>query len=154
MVKQLFILRHGEASYNAPTDFDRELTEHGRAALSLQVVKHRQLLETVDVIFHSPLVRTTQTATLVKDLLSLDAPLLASGALLSESSPQSVTELLSSVDQQSILLVSHQPLVSRLIEYLSGGERNSCPMSAGSLAHLRYDIPAAQLADLVAIFHP
>ncbi|MAV76455.1 MAG: hypothetical protein CL691_07540 [Cellvibrionales bacterium] len=129
MNKTITILRHGEAEPLSDSDANRELTDDGlqgcRSAANtlvdfLSVDKH------LDAIFHSPFKRTTQTAFALLQGLShsansLDAPCLPSDMLLENVSPKLLTNWLDQLNMNHIVLVSHQPLVSRLVAWLVDG---------------------------------
>ncbi len=128
MKKTITILRHGEAEPFSDSDVNRNLTENGllgsrSAAKALaEFVSADQRLD----IFYSPFNRTKQTAfTLVKALSCFantpEIACLPSNFLLENSAPQSVVSWLKSLDMTNIMLVSHQPLVSRLAAWLVDG---------------------------------
>lgn len=112
------IWRHGEAGA-AMRDELRELTPRGAtsvaaAAEAFEAWRLEAGLPTVDRCDHSPLVRTTQTASIIAPRLVVDAEPcdgLAPGASYRDAS----TYLKEDVAHQ--LLVSHQPFVSQLISY-------------------------------------
>jgi len=76
-------------------------------------------LEDVTTICCSPLVRARQTAAIVKPFAAEGAHLNIYQAIVSESSPQEITELLEALDDSSVLLVSHMPLVSELVGWFT-----------------------------------
>ena len=129
MNKTITILRHGEAEPLSDSDANRELTDNGlqgsRSAANtladfLSVDQH------LDVIFHSPFKRTKQTAfALLQDFSHtgnrLDVPCLPSDLLLENATPKLLTNWLDQLDMNHIVLVSHQPLVSRLVAWLVDG---------------------------------
>ena len=129
MNKTITILRHGEAEPLSDSDANRELTDNGlqgsRSAANtladfLSVDQH------LDVIFHSPFKRTKQTAfALLQDFSHtgnrLDIPCLPSDLLLENATPKLLTNWLDQLDMNHIVLVSHQPLVSRLVAWLVDG---------------------------------
>ena len=139
----LTIWRHGEAG-QAASDRQRELTDRGmddigfgcqqfHTACMARALPHPQL------ILHSPWVRTSQTAQLVASAFS-HAQLRAHAALQPGAGMPGVDALLEEEQRdrhcEHLLLVSHQPMVSRLVErYL--GERGQVPsLSPGGLATL------------------
>ncbi len=129
MNKTITILRHGEAETLSDSDANRELTDNGlrgsRSAANtlagfLSVDQH------LDAIFHSPFKRTKQTAfALLEDLSHsgnrLDVPCLPSDLLLENATPKLLTNWLDQLDMNHVVLVSHQPLVSRLVAWLVDG---------------------------------
>lgn len=118
-ILDLVIFRHGEAEGFVTSDDQRQLTENGRK-VTLQ--QSKALLETgfiPDVIIHSPFVRTNQTASICHSVFS-EADIKSDTLLLHGANPEQVPMTWN--NESSVLLVSHMPLVGRLIQYL-------CPQS-------------------------
>ncbi|MFL0798344.1 MAG: phosphohistidine phosphatase SixA [Cellvibrionaceae bacterium] len=151
---QLFVMRHGEASYDAPTDDERELTERGVGIVCIVAEQHKQELASVDVILHSPLVRARQTAEFVAQSAELSCPMEEVSFLRPETSPQKLADELAKRSEKTILLVSHQPFVSRVLDWLTGSGVGFHPMTTASIAKLECDIPAENLAELHWLHHP
>ncbi len=146
---QLFIMRHGEAGWDAASDADRCLTSAGTAAVRAMLAAHKDQLSGVSAIVSSPYLRARQTAALVAEALSV--PVLESNAaFVPESSVGDALVQLEQLPWQGLLLVAHQPLLGNLIATLVAGDaRYAEPMEPGSLAILELDWPAAGLARLV-----
>jgi len=148
---KLWILRHGEAEGHARTDAERNLTEHGRAEVLRSAA---QLIgQPLSAIIASPYVRAQQTAHLVREALGFEPQIRTVPWLTPEGNPQLVLQNLDSDD--SVLLVSHQPLVGSLISFLQHGhQRQPQPMHTASLAELEGDFPLAGLMNLVSVKNP
>lgn len=148
---KVWILRHGEAEGHAPTDAERNLTEHGRAEV-LRSAAHL-IGQPLGAIIASPYVRAQQTAQLVRDVLGFQPEIRTVPWLTPDGDVQRVLEKLDSDDD--VLLVSHQPLVGSLISFLQHGhQRQSQPMYTASLAELEGDFPLAGLMSLVGVKNP
>lgn len=148
---KVWILRHGEAEGHAPTDAERNLTEHGRAEV-LRSAAHL-IGQPLGAIIASPYVRAQQTAHLVREAIGFDADIRTVPWLTPEGNPSQVLENLDSDD--NVLLVSHQPLVGSLISFLQHGhQRQPQPMYTASLAELEGDFPLAGLMSLVSVRNP
>jgi len=121
---KLFILRHGEAIPDFMNDDARALTEVGIAHAKAQGQRLAKLIDTVDLMAVSPLVRTQQTADYVSGSVNVSTrevwPELLHGA-----SPQPAEAKLCANAFSSVLFVSHMPLVASLESYLVNAE----PMS-------------------------
>lgn len=123
------IWRHGEAE-NAAVDRLRELTDAGRDDVGFGCHQFNQACEIRNLahphrILHSSWVRASQTATIIAAAFS-HATLSVEQALQPDSDVDAVdAALFETVDpasvQEHIVLVSHQPLVSRLVEHYVGG---------------------------------
>ena len=148
---KVWILRHGEAEGHAPTDAERNLTEHGRAEV-LRSAAHL-IGQPLGAIIASPYVRAQQTAQLVRDVLGFQPEIRTVPWLTPDGDVQRVLEKLDSDDD--VLLVSHQPLVGNLISFLQPGhQRQPQPMYTASLAQLEGDFPLAGLMSLVDVKNP
>ncbi len=117
---KLYILRHGEAENSAPTDSERPLTDSGRRATAQVVERRKDSMQNLNAVFASPKLRALQTADIAHRLLP-SAPKPAVTDLVKPSaSIASLGELLQPfANDARILLVSHQPFVGSLIDYLT-----------------------------------
>ena len=119
-------------------------------------------------IYHIPYVRTTQTAKLAHAELArvladkkLELPVLqASDVLIGSHSSGEVTEWLSQFHLPLIILVSHQPLVSNLVDWLveggstaSQGFSSQYSMAPASVAVLEGDLLERGLCELKFMLH-
>lgn len=116
----LVIMRHGEAEPQYLSDSERQLTATGQAEVSQMAEWLHHHYSAFDQIFSSPYRRTQQTAALlVQKGLSTQAIELNTD-LVPEGQAQLVVDFLELVyadnPQAKILLVSHMPLVSFLVE--------------------------------------
>lgn len=160
---KLFILRHGDAETYASSDDQRQLTTRGRRNVTETAKKYIQELGSVSNILVSPYVRAQQTADIVVSSLSSQSTTQATELSVStvdfitpNIAPQTVINTLFSRQEQmpddNILLVSHQPLVGSLINFLcqrQPGVMSGYPMSPASMACLEMDVIAAGCAELV-----
>lgn len=148
---KLWVLRHGEAEPHARSDAERNLTAQGRKEVLSSAA---QLIgQPIDAIIASPYVRAQQTAQLVREALGFDAPIRTVPWLTPDSNPLAALEQLNSAD--NLLLVSHQPLVGKLIGLLQHGHlRNAQAMNTASLAELEGDWPLAGLMTLNSVKQP
>lgn len=142
-------MRHGQAEpFGLVDDFQRQLTDVGRMMVSQQVNKRRDLLCDIELIVHSPYVRTCQTAEIASALLG-DLPVVESDLITPDSQPQAVLPLFEGYADKEVLYVTHNPFVSYLIGLLrDGGARSAEPMDVAMLAVIEADWPAAGLAVL------
>ncbi len=150
---KLWVLRHGEAQGHAARDSLRELTEHGREQV-LRSAAHL-LGESSVTVYASPYVRAQQTAGIVHEALALEQPIVTVPWLTPDTDPQQVIHQLNLLGLDTVLLVSHQPLVGALIGLLEHGHLQSPRgMNTASLATLEGDWPLAGLMTLSDLQHP
>ncbi|WLD56992.1 phosphohistidine phosphatase SixA [Salinispirillum sp. LH 10-3-1] len=131
---ELYLLRHGEAEPRATHDSQRRLTPHGQAEV-LAAAEH--LPAQLDVLLHSPYLRTHESALQVLKQRSASTVQVADW-LTPEAPVDMALEQLSQYSG-SVLLVTHNPLVSYLAARLSGQSVNQTSFGTGSLAHLQGD---------------
>lgn len=116
------IMRHGEAeAYSGEaTDSARELTTAGRSGNRRVAEQLRQRQATFKQVWVSPFVRAQQTG---DDVLALFPAVTRErcDALTPESRPQEMLEILAANGSDSLLLIGHNPLVSRLVALLLDG---------------------------------
>lgn len=161
---KLYILRHGEAG-PASTDRVRPLTPRGREQVEQVVAARHADLGAVSVVITSPLRRARETGAVVARALSYAGELVVSETLAPEGNPAAVSRLLHAIDEQtnnqsdanipeqSILLVSHQPLAGQLVAWLAG--RTQIPwMDTGCLAALEVTACVQNGAELLYMERP
>lgn len=139
----LFLLRHGQAGNNFPTDFERELTDAGRAASrSIGLLCRTQHVQFTHV-FSSPLIRARQTAEAVMENVTGPAVEL-SEHLTPESDPRILLEFLRTLPASArVLLVTHEPFVSGCIAQLVSDGHALISMKPSSFACIEtYGAPA------------
>ena len=151
------VWRHGEAG-QAFNDRRRELTERGTDDIGFACQQFHRACEArqlphPQLILHSPWVRTTQTAEIL-DAAFTHAALRAHPALQPGAGTPQVDTLLEQFllapqCPEHLVLVSHQPLVSRLVDHYLG-ERGRVPaLSPGGLAVLTLEAATAGGAGLL-----
>lgn len=156
---RLYFLRHGIAEDRAASgqDFDRTLTDEGRKRMVREAKTMAELGLEIDRIITSPLLRAKQTATIVAEGLKLRDRLVVDERLADEFDPSRLARILEEhPDADSVMLVGHEPGMSRTIGELIGGARLdvkkgslACVEVAGASlrgAELRWLIPPKVLA--------
>lgn len=148
---RIALLRHGIAEDEAATDFERALTEEGRAGLDAQLELLLRLGWSPRTILHSPAVRTLQTAEHVArryphaEVLSLDALAI----------PAFEPILRAAAAHPDPLLVGHEPTLGNLTARLLGAPSGSVRFDRGGFALLEVDrIPATRPARLLLFLPP
>lgn len=169
-MKTIAILRHGEAEFAGNSDAGRVLTLRGIrnsqvAAETLVAYLSSQAPEMgLDAVFYSPFVRTHQTADAALKILNTrsDHPIYFSAekTLLGDNTPHAVCRWLDTLPYERILLISHEPLVSCLVDWLIQGSSASSsngvdnhPFFPSSLAILSAEVISQGCAELVSMTH-
>lgn len=142
----LFLLRHGLAADlgdpGLPKDLQdaaRQLTAKGKQKL-WRITEALQALEIQpDVVISSPLRRATQTAQIVTEALELRKKLILTDNLAPGGSPKALVEQINELGPRvkNILLVGHEPYLSKLIALLCAGNTSAAlELKKGGLAKL------------------
>jgi phosphohistidine phosphatase len=131
-----YFLRHGlavDAGEWSRSDFDRPLSREGRERTTRSAKTIADLGLTVDVIVSSLLVRAKQTAVIVAERLKLQNRLIEDERLGGSFGLNYFAEILAEHHTaDAILLVGHEPGVSRTVGELVGGA--DIDFKPGSLA--------------------
>jgi phosphohistidine phosphatase len=139
----IFLLRHGIAAEpGAPgikTDAERPLIPKGEQRIRAAAVAMEKMGLSFDAIISSPFLRAKQTAEIVAKILKLEKKLAISSDLIPGGNPEALIRHLNDLKPapENILLVGHEPFLSRLIALLaSGGMAATIDMKKGSLCKL------------------
>ncbi|WP_194774673.1 SixA phosphatase family protein [Pararhodonellum marinum] len=120
-MKQLMILRHGEAGFqdDGMGDFGRQLTTSGKFSLEklAQVLKERNLV--FDLLIKSPAIRTLQTAEIILETVPVREEI--EHEQIYGGSTKSLLEIINAIpkEYEKVLLVGHNPGISALVGYLT-----------------------------------
>lgn len=117
---RLYIVRHGQASFNAENDHARALTQVGVQETGQLFSKLGAELGQIEHIWASPLLRAQQTAMILSGQRA--ERIITTAVLIPDEEPEGVLQALSVLSgQTSVLLVSHQPLIGDLVSMLVHG---------------------------------
>jgi phosphohistidine phosphatase len=152
----LTIWRHGEAG-RAPRDDERALTDRGCDDVGFGAQRfHDHLaarqLPNPDSILFSPWIRTRQTADIISAAFTHATSATEKGIQPGAGQADALQLVQSVLDEgatEHLLLVSHQPLVSQLIDSLLGDAGKVPSLSPGGLAVLDLEIAGPGAASLV-----
>jgi phosphohistidine phosphatase len=118
----------------------------------------RALGLTYDLLLSSPYLRARQTADIVAQILKTPEEVHLSDTLTPAGSPRQLLESLQTdyQDRQDVLLVGHEPYLSRLIStLLTGGPNLPVVMKKGGLCTLEVEtLRFGRCANLVSLLTP
>ncbi len=105
-------------------DSKRQLTPKGKRQLRQAVAAMKTLGLRFDLILSSPYLRAKQTAEIVAESLKLKRRLKFSDELAPDGSPKNLVGQLNALkpEPENVLLVGHEPYLSRLISLLTTGD--------------------------------
>ncbi|MBC6365163.1 histidine phosphatase family protein [Algoriphagus sp. AK58] len=137
-MKQLILLRHGEAGFSDGVDFQRQLTARGKDQLNkLGNTLEERGLE-IDLMYCSAATRTRETAQIIKSHISIAEEIyekeiysahLETLIKLIENTPKVVS---------TCLLIGHNPTISLLLSHLTSG--NYIGLQPGMMAILDLEL--------------
>lgn len=129
-------MRHAQASFNAPSDRERPITERGVEQTKDLLRKVSKELSDVNSIWSSELLRAKQTASLVGEALGLQP--VEQTFVSPDDDVRRVIEEINKLDSGTCLLVvSHQPLVGELVSFLvNGNAHQSHPYTTSEIIAL------------------
>jgi phosphohistidine phosphatase len=159
---RLSLLRHGIAVERGTSgyenDSERPLTAKGELRMRRIAEGMLALGLSYDLILSSPYLRARQTAELVAPVLKTPDGVQLSATLTPEGNPRQLIEALhtNEREQQDILLVGHEPYLSRLIStLLTGGPNLAVVMKKGGLCALDVaTLRFGRCASLVSLLTP
>jgi len=148
---RLYVMRHGIAEDGGPAlaDFDRPLSDAGRARLGGQCSALVRAGWTFDAILASPLLRAQQTAAMVADALSLS---FETDYRISLGAPvEAYLDVVRERSERRILCVGHQPDLAAVVFHLTGARVH---MRKGTLADIDLKGPGRSYGVLKGLYDP
>jgi phosphohistidine phosphatase len=139
---EIFLLRHGIAEQGRPgsRDSDRALTAEGREKLRRVLKRAFAAGVRPSLILSSPYRRAVETAEIASEALEYRGEIVKTQALVPDASPQSAWgEICSRRTESSILLASHEPLMSSMASFLLSSPALQLDMKKGALVRVECD---------------
>ena len=150
MARQLWLLRHAEAEpHGARADAERKLTERGEAQARTAGLALVRIGASFESVLFSPKARARQTAELAAEQWSAEqrARLQSHAPLAEGFDSRQARDALSAISADGrLLLVGHEPDLSRLIGDLTGG---AVDLKKGGLAVVRLEGGSGELGVLM-----
>jgi phosphohistidine phosphatase len=139
---QIYLLRHGIAEDAAPgsPDSERALTAEGRDKLARVLKRAKSAGVEPSLILSSPYRRALETAEAAAKELGCKAGISRTRALVPNAAPSELWEEIRTLhDEPSILLASHEPLMSGAIAFLLGSPNLVVDMKKAALVRVDCD---------------
>jgi phosphohistidine phosphatase len=148
---RIVVVRHGIAGdresvarTGRPPE-ERPLTAEGRARMAQVASGLRRLVDPLDALVTSPLVRARETAELIVEAFGGPKPVIED-ALSPGGEPAAVVAALRELDPDAtVALVGHEPDLSRLVGFfVTGAAASVIDLKKGAACLVRFDgVPAA-----------
>lgn len=153
----LFVLRHGHAEAEAPTDKQRPLSLEGNHEVKTIVARCAGELEKVELVFVSPYLRAQETFQAAREVLPTlykeDLNLIVPGGD-AQRAIDFLAERQASDDLSAVLLITHQPFAGTFVDKLCDLEAGAYRIGTAGLAAIDADPVAAGLGVLRWLKHP
>jgi phosphohistidine phosphatase len=158
----IFILRHGIAVERGTpgfdTDSERPLTTKGKRQLRKSTAAMKRMKLRFDLILSSPYKRAKRTAEIVAEELKLKKRLKFTDTLKYEGDPENLAVEMARLKPapKNVLLVGHEPYLSRLASLLVSGNGDlAMDLKKGGLCMLETDdLHAGKCAQLAWLLTP
>lgn len=133
MALTLYLARHADATNDpAVADISRPLSEDGLANASLMGnrLRERQLAPTR--IFTSPALRARTTADIFAEILGFPKENIISLSTIYEATSRTLQDVVAALpkDHTHILLIGHNPAISRIVAHFTGESMENMPPAA------------------------
>ncbi|TXE04427.1 SixA phosphatase family protein [Algoriphagus aquimarinus] len=137
-MKQLFLLRHGEAGFSQGSDFQRQLTKKGRENLIRMGESLDEKLKSVDLMYCSSAQRTMETADLIGKRITIKESIFTRD--IYQGNLGDMISLLekTSASVDSCLFIGHNPTISLLLSHIS--DENYLGLQPGMMAVIDLEI--------------
>lgn len=153
----IHLFRHGDAPFDVSCG-ERSLSLQGKIETRQIVEQHLKELSQLQLIVCSPVLRARQTLEVLTESLNYSGQLLFEDVLRSEGSVLGVEHcidtLVNSLQVEHLLLLSHQPLIGQILEYLTDESGLAWSMNTSSLASLETITFGRGCAELLELQNP
>jgi len=140
---KLIIMRHGKAEDRHPEgDHARRLTPKGHAQAERQAKRLTANGLLPNLILSSPLVRARETAETFAQAAAISGPMIQTWLGCGMRPGSAMKELVAYTEFKTVCIVGHEPDLSSLVAWLTGGTTSSIRMKKGSIAVLTVNPPS------------
>ena len=147
---QLYLLRHGDA-VDGYADQHRQLSVYGRQQVQSVALSHQVECGAIEQVVSSPYKRAAETTDIFTRAVNLQHRIDWLDDLTPQGDLRAIEGFLQRTNAETVLMVTHLPLVGLLIDYLTG--ETGTRMGTANLASLSMDFPAQGTASLNWIHH-
>jgi phosphohistidine phosphatase len=146
----VYFLRHGIAERQSPGgDRARRLTEEGKAELRRVLAFAKKAQVNPELVLCSPYLRAVETARLAMDVLAVEGSHSLADALVPESSAIHLWNEVRTQGTDSMLVVSHEPLLSSTVAWVLGTSRAMVLVPPAGLVAIEFGSTGAEAAGVL-----
>jgi len=138
---RIYVLRHGDAEdpSRRASDEERQLTDEGKDEVHQVARAAKRSKIDLGLVISSPYIRAVQTAGIAGQVLGYSDDIATTNALEPHSEPQSVwEEVRVHGDVDHLLVVGHEPLLSRTVAYFLGVPSLLVKMTTSTLVCIEF----------------
>lgn len=151
----IFIMRHGDAQRQAPSDAERVLTDIGKKEVADVAESLKNEDVAIECVISSPYKRAIETAEIASQVLNLDTNIITCSELKPDTPPHIAIKSLSRLLKPNTLIVSHLPLAGLMIaDLLSTPAQGGYPMTTSACAWLVGEVWAEACFELQSLRDP
>lgn len=136
---QLYLLRHGDA-VDGYADQHRQLSVYGRQQVQSVALSHQVECGAIERVVSSPYKRAAETTDIFTRAVNLQHRIDWLDDLTPQGDLRAIEGFLQRTNAETVLMVTHLPLVGLLIDYLTG--ETGSRMGTANLASLSMEFPA------------
>jgi phosphohistidine phosphatase len=122
---QLFLMRHGEAGFDAPSDRERKLTETGRIHSGYMANWLGKQINQLDLVIVSPYLRAQQTWQEVSKHLTASRKLVVLDDVTPSGDAKKAVDVVLAYAEQykadNVLVIAHMPVLGFMVSELVAG---------------------------------
>ncbi len=132
----IYLIRHGEAekAVIGKKDIDRELTSAGKIKMKDTVASWKNIIDKLDYIYSSPLVRAVQTAEVVAEEFGISKKIITDKKLSPGCKTDNIIEIANGAGEEDIAFVGHQPDFSEILSELISNKGAYIDVKKGAIA--------------------
>lgn len=136
----LYLIRHGEAEPQSKSinDASRKLTREGVEILKTSVRLWKNLIDSIDIIISSPLIRAVQTAEIIRNEFKVEGKIIPDNSLLNGGDIKDLLSLAESLEKNNIAMVGHQPDLSEHISKLISQQGINLHLSPAAIVKISF----------------
>lgn len=142
-MKHLFLMRHGEASFSADSDFDRSLTLRGCEKIGRIAKSFNNNIPDIDMMYCSSAKRTQETAQIFSQSVLIKQKEFT--RIIYDGDMRDLMDLVENCPDENdrLLIVGHNPVISMLASSLCDGIYRN--MQPGDLISIQFPLESWKL---------